>query len=135
MNDANNDDNNKRRRLDSLCSYILESDKAIRFVGIPNKMGNQILSRYRRGLTPLLTQEEIEKLALDSILRMNTRKDFESKLGKPIYSFTLYRKVKRATIALENKEYPVLMASFDIEADHENIIVNKIIPMINEEGL
>ena len=125
----------ERRRLDSLCSSILESDKAIRFVGIPNKMGNQIISRYRSGLMPLLTEEEIAKLALDSILRMNTRKDFESKLGKPIYSFTLYRKVKRATVALENKEYPVLMASFDIEADHENIIVNKIIPMINEEGL
>jgi hypothetical protein len=134
MNDVDND-NNKRRRLDSRCSSILEFDKAIRFIGIPNKMVNQIISRYRRGLTPLLTQEEVEKLALDSILRMNTRKDFESKLGKPIYSFTLYWKVKRATIALENKEYPVLMASFDIEADHENIIVNKIIPMINEEGL
>jgi hypothetical protein len=36
---------------------------------------------------------------------------------------------------LENEEYPILMASFDIEADHENIIVNKILPMINEEGL
>jgi hypothetical protein len=28
-------------------------------------------------------------------LRMNTRKDFESKLGKPIYSFTIYQKIKR----------------------------------------
>jgi hypothetical protein len=27
------------------------------------------------------------------------------------------------------------MASFDTEADHENIIVNKILPLINEEGL
>jgi hypothetical protein len=27
------------------------------------------------------------------------------------------------------------LASFDLEADHENIIVNKILPMINEEGL
>jgi hypothetical protein len=125
----------EQQRLNTLCSSILESDRNIRFVGIPNKMGNQIISRYRTGLTPLLTPEETEKLAIDSVLRMNTRKDFESKLGKPIYSFTLYRKVKRTTIALENKEYPVLMASFDIEANHENIIVNKIIPMINEVGL
>jgi hypothetical protein len=36
---------------------------------------------------------------------MKTRKDFESRLGKPIYSFTLYEKIKGATIALENKEY------------------------------
>ncbi|MFZ0696870.1 MAG: hypothetical protein WAM88_07000 [Nitrososphaeraceae archaeon] len=121
--------------LDSLCSRIIESDKAIRFVGISNKMGNQIISRYRTGLTPLLTPKEIEMYALQSVLRMNTRKDFESKLGKPIYSFTLYQKLKRVTITLENKEYPILLASFDIEADPDNIIVNKLLPMINEEGL
>jgi hypothetical protein len=72
---------------------------------------------------------------MESVLRMNTRKDFESKLGKPLYSFTLYQKVKRVTITLESKEYPILMASFDLEADHENIIVNKILPMVNKEGL
>jgi hypothetical protein len=98
-------------------------------------MGNQVISRYRRGLTPLLTPSEIEMYAMQSVLRMNTRKDFELKLGKPTYSFTLYQKIKRVTITLENKEYPILLASFDIEADHENIIVNKILPMVNEEGL
>jgi hypothetical protein len=123
------------RRLDSLCSRILESDKTIRFVGISNKMGNQIISRYRSGLIPLLTPKEIEMYAMQSVLRMNTRKDYESKLGKPIYSFTLYQKIKRVTVTLENREYPILLASFDIEADHENVIVNKILPMISEEGM
>jgi hypothetical protein len=123
------------QRLDSLCSRIIEADKAIRFVGISNKMGNQIISRYRSGLTTLLTPKEIEMYAIQSVLRMNTRKDYESKLGKPIYSFTLYQKLKRVTVTLENKEYPILLASFDIEADHDNIIVNKLLPMINEEGL
>ncbi len=123
------------RRLDSLCSRILESDKTIRFVGISNKMGNQIISRYRSGLVPLLTPKEIEMYAMQSVLRMNTRKDYESKLGKPIYSFTLYQKIKRVTVTLESREYPILLASFDIEADHENVIVNKILPMISEEGL
>jgi hypothetical protein len=123
------------RRLDGLCSRIIESDKAIRFVGVSNKMGNQIISRYRSGLTPLLTPQEIEMYAMQSVLRMSTRKDYESKLGKPIYSFTLYQKLKRVAITLENREYPILLASFDIEADHENINVNKILPMINEEGL
>jgi hypothetical protein len=127
--------NEDEQRLDSLCSKIIESDKAIRFVGISNKMGNQIISRYRSGLIPLLTPSEIEMYAMQTVLRMNTRKDYELKLGKPIYSFTLYEKVKRVTITLENEEYPILMASFDIEADHNNIIVNKILPLINEEGL
>ena len=127
--------NEAEQRLDSLCSKIIESDKTIRFVGISNKMGNQLISRYRKGLTPLLTPSEIEIYAMQTVLRMNTRKDFELKLGKPIYSFTLYEKLERVTIPLESREYPILMASFDIEADHENIIVNKILPMVNEEGL
>jgi hypothetical protein len=121
--------------LHGLCNRILESDSSIRFVGVPNKMGKQIVSSYRAGLIPLLTPWDIENLAMKSVLRMNTRKDFESKLGKPIYSFTKYHKIKRVTITLENEEYPILMASFDIEADHENIIVNKILPIINKEGL
>jgi hypothetical protein len=121
--------------LYDLCKRILESDKAIRFVGIPNKMGNQMVSCYRAGLVPLLTQREVEIFAIESVLRMKTRKDYESKLGKPIYSFTLYQKLKRVTISLESKEYPILMSSLDLEADHENIIVNKILPLINEEGL
>jgi hypothetical protein len=121
--------------LEDLCNRILESDRYIRFVGISNKMGNQVISKYRSGLTPLLTPEEIEMYAIQTLLRMNTRKDYESKLGKPIYSFTLYQKLKRVTIPLENKEYPILLASFELQADHENIIANKILPMINEEGL
>jgi hypothetical protein len=51
-------------------------------------MGNPLISRYRGGLIPLLTPSEIEMYAMESVLRMNTRKDFELKLGKPIYSFT-----------------------------------------------
>jgi hypothetical protein len=98
----------KAEELHSLCNRILESDNAIRFVGIPNKMGKQIVSSYRVGLVPLLTPWEIENLAMKSVLRMNTRKDFESKLGKPIYSFAIYQKIKRVTITLENEEYPIL---------------------------
>ena len=121
--------------LQGLCNRILESDRAIRFVGISNRMGNQIISRYRSGLKPLLTPAEIEMYAIQTLLRMNTRRDYESKLGKPVYSFTLYQKLKRVTITLENNEYPILLSSFDLEADHENIIANKILPLIDEEGL
>ena len=121
--------------LRRLCNQIQESDSSVRFVGIPNKMGRQIVSSYRYGLTLLLTPQEIEMFAIESVLRMNTRKDFESKLGKPIYSFTLYEKIKRATITLESEEYPILMVSFDIQADHDHIIMDKILPIIRKEGL
>jgi hypothetical protein len=119
--------------MHTLCKQIIELDSAIRFVGLPNKFGKQIVVEYRKGLTPLLTESESELYAIESVMRMNTRKDFESKLGKPIYSFTLYEKIKRATISLENKDYPILMVSFDKEVDHESIILNKIIPFVKNE--
>jgi hypothetical protein len=121
--------------LAGICDQVLHSDKSIRFVGIPNKMGKLVVLRYRNGLVPLITEQEIEMLAIESVLRMNTRKDFESKFGRPIYSFTLYEKVKRATLTLQYKnseEYPILMVSFDTEADHDSIIMNKILPIIRE---
>lgn len=98
-------------------------------------MGKQIISNYRPELNPLLMPHEIEMSAIESLLRMKTRKDFKSKLGKPIYTFTLYQKLKRVTITLESEGYPILLASFDLEADHDNIITNKILPLISKIGL
>jgi hypothetical protein len=123
---------NAKEHLGSICDQVLHSDKSIRFVGIPNKMGKLVVSRYREGLIPIITEQEIEILAIESVLRMNTRKDFESKFGRPIYSFTLYEKVKRATISLQDnlEDYPILMVSFDREADHDTIIMKKILPII-----
>jgi hypothetical protein len=98
-------------------------------------MGRQIVSCYRNELIPLLTPQEIEMLSIESVLRMKTRRDFESKLGRPIYSFTLYEKIKRAAIALNTEEYPIVMLSFDRQADPEDTILNKILPIIRKEGI
>ena len=84
--------------LYEICNQVMHSDNSIRFVGIPNKMGKLVVSKYRDGLIPIITEQEIEMLAIESVLRMNTRKDFESKFGRPIYSFTLYEKLKSYNI-------------------------------------
>jgi|SRR5919205_651671 hypothetical protein len=135
-NEEEKEESTEHQLLHRLCNQILESDNSIRFVGIPNDMGKLIVSKYRNDIVvPMLSEQEIEMLAIESVLRMKTRKDFESKLGKPIYSFTLYEKIKRATITLQNKNnnkryYPILMVSFDIGANHDSIIINKILPII-----
>ena len=119
--------------LKDLCRQILAEDSWIRFAGISNKFGKQIAGEYRKGLIPLLTERQSDLSAIESIIRMNTRIDLQSQMGKPIYSFTMYEKIKRATISLDSKEYNILMVSFDTEADHESIILNKIIPFIKKE--
>ena len=118
--------------LKDACRQILTEDSSIRFAGFSDKFGKQIAGEYRNGLIPLLTESQLDLSAIESIIRMNTRRDLESQIGKPIYSFTLYEKIRRATISLDNKDYPILMVSFDLNADHESIILNKIIPIAIE---
>jgi len=71
---------------------LLEIDNSIGFVGIPNKFGKKIVAEYSKGLVQLLTKYELELYAIESVLRMNTRRDMKTNLDKPIYSLTLYKK-------------------------------------------
>ena len=115
----------------NLCKQILQLDKTIRFVGIASIEGKLIAQEYREGLQSFLTKEESELSVMQSIIRMGTRKVLEEKVGKTIYAFALYEKVKRATMPLGDSS--ILMASFDIEANHEDIILNKILPLVSNE--
>jgi len=122
-------------REEEICNEILNLDRSIRFAAIANKMGKPLASRFNEGVSGLLTKEEIEANIIQAVLRMKTREDYEQKLGRTIYTFTLYDKVKRASIALDDQNYSLLMVSFDVKADHESIILNKILPMIKKYNL
>ena len=120
---------------EKICNEILELDSSIRFAGIANKMGKLVTAQFTRGVEALLTREEIEANMINAVLRMKTRQDYEQKLGKTIYTFALYEKVKRASIALDQRNYSLLMVSFDVAADHESIILHKILPRIKQHNL
>ena len=115
----------------NLCKQILQLDKTIRFVGIASIEGKLVAQEYREGVQSFLTKEESELSVLQSIIRTGTRKVLEEKVGKTIYAFALYEKVKRATMPLGDSS--ILMTSFDIEANHEDIILNKILPLVSKE--
>lgn len=115
-----------------LCSEILELDKAIRFAGIATRFGKVVASIYRGGLDPLLTRQESELSVTQSIIRMGTRQTLEQKLGKTIYAFAMYEKAKRATIPMRDADGHILMVSFDNECDHEQLILEQIIPLVRE---
>ena len=117
--------------FEDVCNNILDLDKMIRFAGIASMRRTIVSSKYRTGLVPLLTQEETLESVEHSILRMDTRRLIEAKLGKTIYSITLYEKVKRVGIPLGKDGDFVLMVSFDNEADHDSIIRNKIMPLVS----
>jgi hypothetical protein len=120
---------------EKICEEIVELDGSIRFAGIANDMGKLVAAKFKRGVQALLTKEEIEDNIIKAVLRMKTREDYEQKLGKTIYTFALYDKVKRASIALDHESYSLLMVSFDIAADHEPIILHKILPRLRQHDL
>jgi len=67
-----------------------------------------------------------------SVMRMDSREGEEEKLGKTIYAFTVYEKVKRATVPLHDNYK--LMISFETSANHEAII-SKILQICKEKAL
>jgi hypothetical protein len=122
----------------SICLHILNLDNAIRFAGIASMDNGTILSaEYRRGVAPLLTIKESELSVMQSLIRMSTRKTFEEKLGKTIYSTAVYEKINRATIVMYNdgnKADALLMVSFEKDAQYDKIITKKILPFLHEIG-
>jgi hypothetical protein len=120
---------------EKICGEILELDGSIRFAGIANNMGKLLAAKFKPGVQTLLTKEEIEDNVIKAVLRMKTREDYEQKLGKTIYTFALYDRVKRASIALDEENYSLLMVSFDVAADHESIILHKILPRLKHHNL
>ncbi len=118
-----------------ICNQVLELDISIRFAGIANNMGTLIAYKLRKGLVPLLDEGELENSIMKTVLRMKTREDYESKLGDVIYTFALYKRVKRASIPLDHPDFAVLTMSFDMAADQDSIIMDKILPILKQGKL
>jgi hypothetical protein len=118
-----------------ICNQVLELDKSIRFAGVANNMGTLIAYKLRKGLVPLLNEEDLRNNIMKTVLRMKTREDYESKLGDVIYTFALYKRVKRATIPLDYPDLAVLTVSFDMAADQDIIIMDKILPVLKQGKL
>jgi hypothetical protein len=120
--------------ISDFCSSILTLNKGIRFAGIANREGQLIAYAYRKGIVPLLTPRETEISVLQSFIRMGTRTTLEQKLGDTVYAFTMYKKVKRVTMPIRNSSQVthIFMVSFDVEVEHEPIILNKIMPELEK---
>jgi hypothetical protein len=124
--------------LNNLCKEIQQLDNSIRFVGIANNLGSLVATAYRNGLTPLMDKQETSHYAIQAVLRAATREDFESKIGRLVYSIGKYERLIRATIPIklsgkedESKSYYLLL-SFDLNFNVMDVIENKIMPFIEK---
>lgn len=118
--------------LESFCEGVLEKDHFIRFAGVSNHFGHLIATAYRKGLAPLMTQEETARYAVQAAIRAATRETFETKIGELQFSISRYGRLVRATVPIKSsgKNKFLLLLSFDIDAEADSIINKKVLPYI-----
>lgn len=118
-----------------LCEKIVVQDKAIRFVGIADEEGMLEADAERKGLKAIFSSDQRAEYAITAANRQSTRLRWEYLLGKISYATSHYEKIIRATIPIadENRRLShVILISFDPQANVDEIITKKIIPLVHQ---
>src|SRR3989442_3365749 len=82
------------QRYKEKCSKILTISPRIRYAGIMNNFGRTLAGSLRKGVVPLLRQDEARNEYFIEAARNQLRKNFERSIGRTEYTFTEYEKVK-----------------------------------------
>jgi len=77
-------------------------------------MGHLVAGGMKKGLTPLEDQEDLRKMYMELILRVTTRQEFDSTMGRVKYTASRREKVVMMSFPLEKK---VLLVSAKPDVD------------------
>ena len=99
------------------CNLLLQIPE-LRFAGFLDPMGNLIAGGFSEGVTPLHDESERQKLYMEIVLRVNTRKEFDYDLGAVQYATARRNKVITMTFPLNGK---VLFVSTELNVNIEDI--------------
>jgi len=104
-NNGNNIDHTTTKKfLYTFTKNILNSDKSIRWVAITDQDGNIINEQNREGLKLLLTKEENQESAINTLIIQKTRTKFEPKIGKLSNAIGRYEKLNKSIIPINNEK-------------------------------
>ena len=118
----------------NFCGEILNRHYFIRSAAVADHVGHLMATACRRGLAPLMTQDESSRAAAQAAIRAATRNKFKSKMGELQFSLSRYDKLVRATVPIKSgqKSRFLLLLTFDREAEADSIILKRILPCIAE---
>ena len=125
--------NNTTKFLYAFTQKVLNSNKSIRWVAITDQDGIILDEQNREGFDSLLTQQENQESAINTIIRQKTRTKFEPKIGKLNYALGRYQKLSRSLIPINENYYLILTMDFD-QYNFDKIIIERIIPLIKENN-
>ncbi|MFI5406835.1 MAG: hypothetical protein ACHQ1D_10025 [Nitrososphaerales archaeon] len=81
-----------------ICNEIFAVNKDIRFVGIVNGEGEVIEGGFRKGIEPLLDQNEEQDMYLQSLSNISFFQSFSEKFGPVDYLLIRQKKITMVTI-------------------------------------
>jgi hypothetical protein len=120
------------------CKDVLSLDEAIRIVLLCTKEGDIVGIDSRESDKLLMPPQQIPELIMKSLIRLNILKTLEETLGKVVYSFTEFEKIKGIAVVLGSYvndpflQDCVLLLSFEKESDHCKIIEEQLFPFLKE---
>jgi len=106
----------------NLLEEIIQSNNAIRFTAICLNFGTITEKLQREGVTLLLSEKDTEKLVDEAIHSWQTRRKFSQKIGQGQYAMTVYDKIIRITIPLN--EFQILLVTLDNTLETPKLIDN-----------
>ncbi len=110
------------RKYREKCNSILAISPRIRYAGIMNRFGRTLAGGLRKGVVPLLKQDEARNEYFVEATRNQLRKNLENSIGRTEYTFTENEKVKILTIASEEHFYYITMDKETPAADVLQIV-------------
>jgi len=103
----------KRREI---CDKIFSIDSNIRFVGLVNKEGEVIEGGFKKGIEPLLNQQEEQEMYLQSLSNITFFQSFSEKFGPVDYLTIRQKKISMLTFPC-HEEILCLSASSQSDID------------------
>lgn len=106
------------KRLEKACQALSKEDK-VRHVGVINELGRLVAGGFRKGISPLLSDEKVRMVYMQMQLDFNMRQELDDVLG-PI-DYIASRRQKQLIISVPFGENLVLIAA-EPDADDKKII-------------
>jgi hypothetical protein len=103
----------------AMYDYILSLDNNVRFIGFIDEMGKLVYGGMRPGKISLENETESIKIYMEYALINKIHTDFDTMLGKVIYSLTVREKIELLTFPLEKY---IIRISLERHTDSQRIL-------------
>ena len=115
MSKSNNISNSVKLNI---CEEIFTIENSIRFVGLVNKEGEVIEGGFRKGIEPLLNQNEEQDMYLQSLSNISFFQSFSEKFGPVDYLIIRQKRITMMTFPFKEK---ILCISSSSQSDIDKI--------------